>query len=191
MCRPRFGKTAKYLCNCECWMKFPQFSAQADVQGRIIPPVNGQGKGLQVVRLREIVMILELKRQGLGVSAISRQTGLDRKMVRKYLDRGLEVLIYGPREPGARLAERFQSYLSDRLEAFPGLSARRLHREIKAMGDEGAYSTLTEYLRLSVWSKVTPVPRERRQRAAAPRPARQAPHVHRNSTRAAPSRAQL
>jgi len=38
--------------------------------------------------------------------------------------------------------------LSDRLEAFPGLSARRLHREIKAMGYEGAYSTLTEYLRL-------------------------------------------
>ena len=48
----------------------------------------------------------------------------------------------------SRLAERFQSYLSDRLEAFPGLSARRLHREIKAMGYEGAYSTLTEYLRL-------------------------------------------
>jgi transposase len=38
-----------------------------------------------VVGLREIVMILELKRQGLGVSAIARQTGLDRKTVRKYL----------------------------------------------------------------------------------------------------------
>lgn len=69
------------------WMKLPQFGAQADVQGgmppehqsRIIPPVNGRGKGLQVVRLREIVMILELKRQGLGASAIARQTGLDRK----------------------------------------------------------------------------------------------------------------
>jgi hypothetical protein len=34
-------------------------------------------------------MILELKRQGLGVSAIARQTGLDRKTVRKYLERGL------------------------------------------------------------------------------------------------------
>jgi transposase len=93
-------------------------------------------------------MILELKRQGLGVSAIARQTGLDRKTVRKYLERGLEAPVYGPREPGDRLAERFRSYLSDRLEAFPGLSARRLHREIKAMGYEGAYSTLTEYLRL-------------------------------------------
>ncbi len=35
-------------------------------------------------------MILELKRQGLGVSAIARQTGLDRKTVRKYLERGLD-----------------------------------------------------------------------------------------------------
>ena len=47
-----------------------------------------------MVELREIVMILELKRQGLGVSAIARQTGLDRKTVRKYLERGLEVPIY-------------------------------------------------------------------------------------------------
>jgi len=86
-------------------------------------------------------MILELKRQGLGVSAIARQTGLDRKTVRKYLERGLDAPIYGPRATGDRLAARFRSYLSNRLEAFPGLSARRLHREIKAMGYEGAYST--------------------------------------------------
>ena len=36
---------------------------------------------LSRVGLREIVMILELKRQGLGVSAIARQTGLDRSTV--------------------------------------------------------------------------------------------------------------
>ncbi|TVP70235.1 MAG: helix-turn-helix domain-containing protein [Rhodobacteraceae bacterium] len=118
-------------------MKFPQFGAQADLQGgmppedqsRIVPPVHGQGKGLQVVRLRGIVMILELKRQGLGVSAIARQTGLDRKTVRKYLERGFEAPIYGPRVPGDRLAGRFRSYLSDRLEAFPGLLALRLHHQ--------------------------------------------------------------
>jgi transposase len=39
-------------------------------------------------------MILELKRQGLGVSAIARQTGLDRKTVKKYLERGLEAPVY-------------------------------------------------------------------------------------------------
>jgi transposase len=63
------------------------------------------------------VMILELKRQGLGVSAIARQTGLDRKTVRKYLERGLEVPIHGPREPEERLAEEYRTYLIDRLSA--------------------------------------------------------------------------
>ena len=105
-------------------------------------------------------MILELQRQGLGISAIARQTGLDRKTVRKYLKRGLEAPVYGPRERGDRLADRFRSYLAERLEAFPGLSARRLHREIKAMGYRGAYSTLTEYLRLV--RPVTPRQFERR-----------------------------
>jgi transposase len=47
-------------------------------------------------------MILELKRQGLGVSAIARQTGLDRKTVRKYLELDLEAPVYGPREPSDR-----------------------------------------------------------------------------------------
>jgi len=93
-------------------------------------------------------MILELKRQGLGVSTIARQTGLDRKTVRKYLARGLEMPVYGPRDVGERLADQFRAYLAERLQAFPGLSARRLHREVRAMGYEGAYSTLTEYLRL-------------------------------------------
>lgn len=101
-----------------------------------------------MVGLREIVLILDLKRQGLGVSAIARQTGLDRKTMRKYLAQGLEMPVYGPRDVGERLAERFRTYLTDRLHSFPGLSARRLHREVRAMGYEGAYSTLTEYLRL-------------------------------------------
>jgi transposase len=70
-----------------------------------------------VVELREIVMILELKRQGLGVSAIARQTGLDRKTVRKYLERGLEVPVYGPREPEERLVDEYRNYLVDRLAA--------------------------------------------------------------------------
>ncbi len=42
-----------------------------------------------VVRLGELVMILDLHRQGLGVSAIARRTGLDRKTVRKYIESGV------------------------------------------------------------------------------------------------------
>lgn len=101
-----------------------------------------------MVRLGEIVVIHDLKRQGLSISDIARQTGFDRKTVRKYLDTGLEAPVYGPRAPSERLAAPFANYLHGRLEAFPGLSARRLHRELCELGFEGAYSTLTEYLRL-------------------------------------------
>ena len=42
-----------------------------------------------MIQLRELVMILDLYRQGLGVSAIARQLGIDRKTVRKYIQQGL------------------------------------------------------------------------------------------------------
>jgi transposase len=83
-------------------------------------------------------MILELKRQGLGVRAIARQTGPDRKTVRKYPERGLGAPVHGPKKSGDRLADRFQSDLAERLDAFPGLSVRRLHREIKMLAHCGS-----------------------------------------------------
>ncbi|GBQ40842.1 transposase [Komagataeibacter europaeus LMG 18890] len=92
-------------------------------------------------------MIQELKRQGLSISAIARQTGLDRKTVKKYLANGLEAPAYAPRKPVASAAEPYRTYLLERMASYPGLSSRRLHREIRDMGYDGAYSSLTEYLR--------------------------------------------
>src|SRR5690348_1191563 len=65
-----------------------------------------------LVRLGEIAMILELHRQGVSVSAIARQVGLDRKTVHKYIERGLEPPLYGPRAPRApdRLTDLLQSF---------------------------------------------------------------------------------
>lgn len=40
---------------------------------------------MQVKGLREIVLIHDLKKQGLSVSAIARKVGCDRRTVRKYL----------------------------------------------------------------------------------------------------------
>jgi len=100
-----------------------------------------------VVELRRIVLIHDLKRRGLSVSAIARQTGLDRKTVRKYLDRGLEVPVYGPRDPRPRLLEPYEGYLSEKIRDCPGLSGRRLFREITALGYTGGYSAVTDYLR--------------------------------------------
>jgi transposase len=39
--------------------------------------------------LELVVVILDLHRQGLSISEIARQSGLDRKTVRRYIERGL------------------------------------------------------------------------------------------------------
>src|SRR5215210_7794478 len=104
-----------------------------------LPVAGGSGT---VVNLGELMMILELHRQGLTVSAIARQLGLDRKTVAKYIARGLEPPAYGPRPPRSRATDLFVPYLRERLSAYPGLTAVRLWRELKERGFTGAYTAV-------------------------------------------------
>jgi transposase len=48
-----------------------------------------------VIKLKELIVILDLYKEGLTVSAIAERTGLDRKTVRKYIERGIEAPVYG------------------------------------------------------------------------------------------------
>ena len=100
-----------------------------------------------MVKLRLIVMIHDMRRQGLSISAIARKTGLNRKTVRKYLARDLDAPAYGPRAPRSRNLAPFEVYLRERIGACEGLSGRRLHRELRELGYTGGYSTVTEFLR--------------------------------------------
>ena len=100
-----------------------------------------------MIKLRGILMILELHRQGLSVSAIAERTGTDRKTVRKYIARGLEAPSYGPRAPRKTQLEPYEQYLRERVQAFPSLTGRRLLRELRERGYEGCYSAVTEFLR--------------------------------------------
>ena len=70
-----------------------------------------------MIKLGEVVMILDLHRQGLTVSAIARELGIDRKTVRKCITRGLEPPAYGPRKPRQRVIEPFVPYLRERVMA--------------------------------------------------------------------------
>jgi transposase len=76
-------------------------------------------RGASLVRLGEVVMILDLHRQGVTVSAIARSVGLDRKTVRRYIARGLEPPVYGPRKPRTTQLQQFERYLRERIAAFP------------------------------------------------------------------------
>src|SRR6187200_631376 len=108
------------------------------------PQAGGDGT---VIKLGEVVMILDLHRQGLCFSAIALQLGIDRKTVRKYLARGLEAPVYGPRQPRPRRIDPFVPYLRERVEAWPGLTGRRLFRELKERGYRGGYTAVTDALR--------------------------------------------
>jgi hypothetical protein len=78
-----------------------------------------------VVTLGELVMILDLARQGLTVSAIARRTGHDRKTIRKYLERGLEPPAYTPRPPVPSPLAPFEAFLRERVRRFPDLTGRK------------------------------------------------------------------
>jgi transposase len=82
----------------------------------------------------ELFVILDLHRAGSSVSAIARRLDLDRKTVRKYIERGLEPQRYGPRAPRPTKVDPYIPFLRDRIQAFPQLSGIRLLREIRALG---------------------------------------------------------
>jgi transposase len=100
-----------------------------------------------MVQLGELMMILDLHRQGLSIAAIARRTGRDPKTVRKYIARGLEPPAYGPRQAGRpnKLAP-YLDYLRERVVAFPQLTATRLTREIRERGYTGAYTAVKRFV---------------------------------------------
>ena len=100
-----------------------------------------------MVQLGELMMILELHRQGLSITAIARRTGRDPKTVRKYIERGIEAPVYGPRSVGrpSKLAP-FMGFLRERVVAYPDLSAARLTREVRELGYAGAYTAVKRFL---------------------------------------------
>lgn len=100
-----------------------------------------------MIELGDLIVILDLHRQGLSISAIARRTGRDPKTVRKYIERGLEPPAYSPRQAGrpSKLAP-YLDYLRSRVAAFPELSAVRLNRELRERGYTGAYTAVKRFV---------------------------------------------
>ena len=59
----------------------------------------------------------------------------------------MKAPVYKPRPPRPRELEPYEPYLRDRIALYPGLSGKRLFREIAAMGFKGGYTTVTDFLR--------------------------------------------
>jgi transposase len=89
---------------------------------------------------------------GLTVTEISRELGISRQTVYRWiksgeLDREVEEVRYGPRPPVPTKLEPYKGIIRDRLEEFPELTAVRLLAEIRAAGYPGGYTQLKEYVR--------------------------------------------
>ena len=67
--------------------------------------------------------------------------------MRKYLKLGLEPPLYGPRAPRASLLDPWKAFIAERLGATPGLSAARLHREIRELGYPGGQTIVKDFVR--------------------------------------------
>lgn len=89
-------------------------------------------------------MIRDLYSQGFGISEIARQTGFDRKTVKKYLK--LKTLPEPQNRSGRKSKlDPFKPYILDKLKEGP-YTAVRLYREIKEMGFEGGKTIVKDFV---------------------------------------------
>lgn len=102
-----------------------------------------------MVKLEEFMKIFLLKEQGFSISAISRETGLDRKTVRKYLKRGKD------QKPAMRKSSSRLSKLEpfkDRIHCFLTLNenefipATVIYKRIVQQGYEGSLSLVQKHI---------------------------------------------
>lgn len=99
-----------------------------------------------MLRGRDVDEVIELKRQGVSIRAISRLTGYHRATIVRYLQAPSARPVYGPRVPTVSKLEPFKDYLRERLCA--GVwNAVVLLRELRERGYEGSYTLLTDWLR--------------------------------------------
>jgi transposase len=71
---------------------------------------------------------------------------LDRKTVRRYLQRCVQQPRYGPSAPRPQKLDPYRAYLRARLAKCPKLTAMRLLREIRDLGYQGGRTALTEFI---------------------------------------------
>ena len=90
----------------------------------------------------QFLRVHELKGKGFHVSAIARQTGLDRKTVRKYLS--LTTLSDAPRIRSNRL-DPYKAYLLEHWQNGQ-CTVKQLWLDIRALGFNGCHSVVAEYM---------------------------------------------
>lgn len=97
-----------------------------------------------MLEVEERFMIRELHRKGISISEISRQTGRDRKTIRKVIQ-GPLVKEAKVRKEKVRKIDPYREYLDKRISEGV-LNARKLYNEIAGMGYLGKESMVRYYV---------------------------------------------
>lgn len=93
-----------------------------------------------------IVDIIRLKEQGLSKRAIAKRLGISRDTVSKYWEGELTNLKPPSYNKRSHLLDPYRDYITQRLEKYPELSAKRIFTEIKSKGYQGSDRTVRRYL---------------------------------------------
>ncbi|KKG35326.1 resolvase, partial [Methanosarcina mazei] len=97
-----------------------------------------------MLKTEEWLLIRDLYSQGFSISEIAKQTGFDRKTVRKYLR--LKTLPEPQKRSGRKSKlDPFKPYIQEKLKEGP-YTAARLYREIKEMGFDGGKTIVKDFV---------------------------------------------
>ncbi len=107
-----------------------------------------------MLSMEEQFMIRHLYNKGMNISEISRQTGHDRKTVRKYI-LAEEIRNHSNRKPRGSILDPHKDYIRQRLKDY-SLSAVRILEEIQERGYPGSYTIVKEFVRTIKLSKQIP-----------------------------------
>ncbi len=90
-------------------------------------------------------MLRELHNQGMSISEIAKETGYNRRTVRKYVNLKVPP-VAGKRSPKASKLDDYKEYIIQRLNSYP-LTASRIYREIQKRGFTGKYTIVKDFVR--------------------------------------------
>jgi transposase len=98
-----------------------------------------------MLKWEEFLMLRELHEQGLSISEIAKETGYNRRTVRKYINSDTPP-VAKKRLPKPSKLDDYKDYIAQRLNSYP-LTASRIYREIQEMGFTGKYTIVKDFVR--------------------------------------------
>ncbi len=98
-----------------------------------------------MLKMEDFLMIRDLYHQGMTISQISRETGYNRRTIRKYITTQQPPVGQKRNSRSSKLNE-YRDYINERIREYP-ISAARIYREIQDRGFTGKYTIVKDYIR--------------------------------------------